>query len=76
MDCETGGMGLVWEISKATSPRALPDMDLIYTEVGSYKGLGSEVSFTPGCRGRGFFPRLSQEFSEVAEPVRLKTEGR
>lgn len=37
MDCKTESMRLVWEI---TSPGALPDLGLIYTEVGSYKGLG------------------------------------
>lgn len=73
MDCETGSMVLVWEISKATSPRALPDLDLIYTEVGSYKGLGEWSPLYSRLPWKGL---LSQEFSEFAEPVHLKTEGR
>lgn len=78
MDSETGSIGLVWEISKAASPRALPDLDLIYTEVGNYKGLGkwSQLYSPVALEGAFFFlTRLSQKSSEVTVPVHLKMEG-
>lgn len=65
----TGSTGLVWGFRKTMTQV----MDCI--QVGNYEGVrrvGSTV--LPGCCGRGFFHRLSHEFSEDTVSIHVKIE--